>query len=393
MLYLPAMCRLYAFRMSDNRGKRLDFKYIDGLRAIAAIAVVLFHAYLFTGHNGDAESKLPGVFKLIGLGDFAVPMFIVLSGFVLMLPIAKSRGLRLRGGLMEYIKRRAKRILPPYYAALALFGVLILLVPVLATKQDTAWDSKIPVTWDGVLSHLLVIHNFNADWIYQINGPAWSVATEWQLYFALPLLLLPIWRKLGRVGVLVSAFAIAVAVALFLPALAGAHFWFIALFAMGALAAHTIVTERHIPRLGLITTAAWVVTAGVIGATKSPVWVTELILGAAMALSVLWMARRIQDNRRTPLHAFLESKPLVKVGGWSYSLYLIHSPILALGNLLLLDVQMPTIARFGIQVLVVAPIAAGLGYVFHLLVERRFLTSHQKQVVATQPEPDRVTVP
>lgn len=372
--------------MSAYRGKRLDFKFLDGLRAIAAIAVVLFHAYLFTGHNGDTENNLPGVLRLIGLGDFAVPLFIVLSGFVLMLPIAGARGLRMERGVGDYIKRRARRILPPYYASLVIFGLLIRLAPALGTKQDTAWDSKIPVTWEGIASHLLVIHNLSGDWIYQINGPAWSVATEWQLYFALPLLLLPIWRRFGTIGALVSAVAIAAAVALFLPFVEGAHFWFIALFAMGAAAAHAVVRETPIPRLGLLTLASWAVAGGVIVATEAPVWIGELLLGVAMSMFILWLARRNQDGKRTFLHAALESKPLVWVGLWSYSLYLIHSPILALGNLLLLDVQMPAIARFGIMLAVIVPIAAALSYAFHLLVERRFMTSHQKKVEEQQPQ-------
>lgn len=366
--------------MKQSRGKRLDFQFLDGLRAIAAIAVALFHAYLFTGHNGDAESKLPGVFKLFGLGNFAVPMFIVLSGFVLMLQVASTPDLRMKHGVRDYIKRRARRILPPYYASLAFFGLLILLIPVLSTRQDTAWDTKIPVTWEGVAAHLLVLHNLSPDWIYQINGPAWSVATEWQLYFALPFLLLPIWRRFGTRGALAAAVVMAIVVAVFLPAVEGAHFWFIALFAMGAAAAHAVVRETPVPRLGILTLAAWVVAGGVIGATKSPAWASELLLGVAMSLFVLWLAKLRQAGRRNFMHATLESKALAGTGKWSYSLYLIRSPILALGNLLLLNVQTPTIVRFGLMAAVVLPIAAALSFVFYLFVERHFMTSHQKTV-------------
>jgi len=374
--------------MNQSRGKRLDFQFVDGLRAIAAIAVALFHAYLFTGHNGDAESKLPGVFKIFGLGDLAVPMFIVLSGFVLMLQVAGTPDLRMKNGIRDYIKRRARRILPPYYASLAIFGLLILLVPILGARQDTAWDTKIPVTWEGVAAHLLVLHNFSPDWIYQINGPAWSVATEWQLYFALPFVLLPIWRRFRTRGALATAVILAVAVAVFLPAAAGAHFWFIALFAMGAAAAHSVVRDTPIPRLGLLTLAAWAVAGGIIVATKAPVWVSELVLGVAMSLFVLWLARLRKTGQRNFVHATLESKALAGTGKWSYSLYLIHSPILALGNLLLLSVQMPTISRFGLMVGVILPIAVALSYVFYLIVERRFLNNHQRSA-----KPGRATVP
>lgn len=57
---------------------------------------------------------------------------------------------------------------------------------------------------------------------------------------------------------------------------------------------------------------------------------------------------------------------------------LIHSPILALGNLLLLNVQMPTLSRFRLMVAVALPVAVALSYVFNLLGERHSMTSQQK---------------
>ncbi|MBP3037152.1 acyltransferase [Arthrobacter sp. zg-ZUI100] len=370
--------------MTDYPTKRLDLKFLDGLRAVSAVAVVVFHAYLFTGRTGEAESNLPTLFKLINLGNFAVPMFIVLSGFVLMLPVAGSSDLRLKGGLINYIKRRARRILPPYYASLILFGTLILLLPILSTRRDTAWDSKIPVTWTGATSHLFLVHNLNLEWIYQINGPAWSVATEWQIYFVFPLLLLPVWRKFGGGGMIFISLAIPFALVMLFPAVGGAHLWFIALFAMGAIAAHAVVLNKPVPHLGIVTFVSWIVAGAVVGIGVFPVALNELILGAAMALFVMWLARCHQEGRRTLFHAVLESKVLVWVGLWSYSLYLVHSPVLALGNLLFLEVDMSTLARFGIQLLITVPVAGLVAFAFHCVIERRFMTSHQEAAEPAQ---------
>ncbi len=139
---------------------------------MAALAVAVLHATTFTGHLGDADANLPVIARLTELGNYAVPVFTTLSGYVLMLPVARTTNFELRGGFWRYLWRRAKRILPPYYASLVLFLLLIATVPALQSGNDTAWFNKVPITLEGVVSHFLLIHNWNGAWIYQINGPA-----------------------------------------------------------------------------------------------------------------------------------------------------------------------------------------------------------------------------
>lgn len=367
---------------SSAEAGRLQFEFADGLRGVAAIAVAIFHAYAFTGRTGD-QDELPGVFKLLLLGNYAVPVFIVLSGFVLMLPV--TRELVIRRGTWEFFKRRARRILPPYYVSLLLFLLLIWLVPFLQAPMGTAWDSKVPVTWEGVISHVLLLHNLSPDWVYQINGPAWSVATEWQLYFAMPFLLLPLWRKVGSKMTVGAAIAIGVSVHFLLPSLDDAHFWFLGLFAMGMGAARIIALEREIPgeraiffSIGVLTTIA-VAAAYVL--PFDLIWLSETAVGAFVASSLVLLAR--QRMRGTPgfFCRSLESEQMVTLGAWSYSVYLIHSPILALGNLILLPLGLPILVHFALMVCAVLPLAIGVAYVFHRLVERRFMSTHQKRLV------------
>jgi len=73
--------------------------------------VVLYHAFLFTGRTGDAYANMPGLGRVLGYGYLGVPIFIVLSGYVLMLPVLSQEGLRLPKGFASYIGRRARRIL------------------------------------------------------------------------------------------------------------------------------------------------------------------------------------------------------------------------------------------------------------------------------------------
>ena len=129
-----------------TRKEALRLEYLDGLRAVAALYVVLFHAGL--GFL-DAERPLHGfarnLQRALSFGHDAVAVFIVLSGYCLMLPVARApvTGQLVRG-IPNYIARRAWRILPPYFAALLGTLLLIALAPVLETPTKTIWADSFP---------------------------------------------------------------------------------------------------------------------------------------------------------------------------------------------------------------------------------------------------------
>lgn len=369
------------------RPSRPSFEFADGLRGVAAIAVALFHTLTYTGRS-DENDALPAIFRVLNIGDFAVAVFIVLSGFVLMLPVAASPELQLRGGVIRFLRRRARRILPPYYAAVGLFLLVILLVPGLNERTGTAWDSKVPVTLGGVLSHLFLVHNLVPAWAYQIDGPAWSVATEWQIYFAMPFVLLPAWRRLGGIWTVTLAILAGWAFHFAVPQADSAHLWFVGLFAMGMTAAWMVRNGKRLPVSGFVLISGMVLVFGVATVAHDTAvrgaWFTETVLGAAVAASLVWLGSKAADGERSAAHRVLESKPLIRMGLWSYSFYLVHSPIIGLANLALLPVPMPLVVRFALLACVALPVAAAASYGFHRLVERRFMTSHQQSVRAAE---------
>src|SRR5205085_647811 len=92
--------------------------YLDGLRGLAALQVVLGHAAMQVHWGSLAKPRV--IQAALGPMTFAreaVALFIVLSGFCLMLPVVRREGV-LQGGAWQFFKRRARRILPPYYLAL-----------------------------------------------------------------------------------------------------------------------------------------------------------------------------------------------------------------------------------------------------------------------------------
>ncbi len=355
--------------------------YLDGLRGIAALVVAIYHAYKFTGLSGQVES-IPILGTVLQFGFLGVPVFIVLSGYVLMLPVVQNE-LRFPRGTRRYLRNRARRILPPYYAALAISLLLILLVPVMRQPAGTQWDSKVPVTVPDVISHLLLVHDFSADWIVKINGPLWSVAVEWHIYFLLPFVLLPLWRRVGGFMTTGIAFVLTFVLAL-LDIGTFAHPWLVALFAAGMLAAQQTVREtasvKTVILVGVAACAVMIVIGVVVAGGVLAYFALETVVGIALAAFLAAVGPAAARGRTPSVVNLLSSKPLLFLGLISYSVYLLHSPLLALANLLLLPWDLPILVHYLLMTGVVLPIVIGLCYVFYLLVERHFLNARQRQV-------------
>src|SRR3979411_2644760 len=87
---------------------------VDGLRAAAAMWVVLFHIRVFSG----AHLPFQPLDLFVRSGSTGVSLFLVLSGFCLYLPFAAGRSGRFK--TWSFFVRRARRLLPAYYCSLGL---------------------------------------------------------------------------------------------------------------------------------------------------------------------------------------------------------------------------------------------------------------------------------
>jgi peptidoglycan/LPS O-acetylase OafA/YrhL len=151
---------------------------LDGLRGLAALGIVVLHVWMFDhgDANGgfDPQTALDMAFNELRLG---VVLFFVLSGFLLYRPfLAAARGERPFPALRAYARRRAARLLPAYWFALA--GSFVLLAwlghPLRATPGE------LPV-------FLLFGQNYLAETAKHLDPPMWSLAVEVSFYAALPL--------------------------------------------------------------------------------------------------------------------------------------------------------------------------------------------------------------
>ena len=150
--------------------------HLDGLRAILAIYVVMHHCWLgiWPTPYGVFPTGIASILTgWLAFGRVAVDWFIVLSGYCLMLPVAKHDG-ELRGGAIVFFVRRARRILPTFYAALA-FSLLMDLGPD-GRMTGSLWDWSLPVSMKAVLANVLMFQDVVRP--YKINGVFWSICSR-----------------------------------------------------------------------------------------------------------------------------------------------------------------------------------------------------------------------
>ncbi len=156
------------------------FDVLDGLRGIAILMVVAYHA-LSTNPNAGAAARWAGY--LISSGWMGVPIFFVLSGFLISYPFFKRRQTDPSFWYQRgYAARRIGKILPPFYLSILIFIVFYWLERRDPADWDTAWK------WATGL----------ANWVYvppNFNNSYWSLLVESHFYFMLPLLF---WLTRGR---------------------------------------------------------------------------------------------------------------------------------------------------------------------------------------------------
>jgi peptidoglycan/LPS O-acetylase OafA/YrhL len=323
---------------------------------------------------------------------YAVSVFIVLSGFCLGLPVVGSRNLQLSGGFWRYVSRRARRILPPYYAALALSLLILLLVPSMTQRIGDRWDVALPGLNRGqIITHLLLLHNVHPRWLSSIDPPMWSIATEWQIYFALPLLLVCV-RRMGLGGMLAVAFTIGLGIEA-LPRVVGRQIFvfacphYLGLFGLG-LGMALLLRSPSPPRwVGTwpwrFSVAVLVALVGLAIAFQADRVVHDVLGGLLTASLIAVLTPRatgptasdLVPRRPAPI---VESRAAIGVGGFSYSLYLIHYPLLALTSRTLQAAGVRGDAHFTAILLATCPLIMIAAYGFSVVFERPFMPGFRR---------------
>jgi peptidoglycan/LPS O-acetylase OafA/YrhL len=155
------------------------FAPVDGLRAVAACAVVITHTAFLSGFNGHGFAG-----QITARLDAGVALFFVISGFLLYRPFVAAR---LHGGrgpaVRRYARRRLLRIVPAYWLALTVLAI---------------WPGLPLVHGDHWWVYYGFLQNLRVEWSHGGIGAAWSLACEMQFYILLPIYALGLAALLGR---------------------------------------------------------------------------------------------------------------------------------------------------------------------------------------------------
>lgn len=355
-----------ASRVAPSSGSRLAG--IEGLRALAASSIVVFHCWLLASPSGAPRLGLASriVFPNLPVG---VTLFFSLSGFLLYRPFAGALMREQdRPRLSAYLRNRALRILPAYWVILLVAGCLLGTVFVRESAYDLGTGNL--VGRPGTLAaSALFVQNYHPSTFFSGIGPAWSLAVEVVFYLVLPCLALlaslAARRAMSRTGRRLAALVPAAALlaiglsgkaaaTYIVPPRAGfgwvgwvgdwnsvleRSFWAQAdLFAFGLIVAVLRVDWED----GLLRLPRWWPWAGVSVAALVAVATVRLQLQGrignhkyatlmAVACGLLLASVVLPGGRSTArwrLVRTLEYRPIVFVGVVSYSLFLWHEPLI-----------------------------------------------------------------
>ena len=311
-------------------GIRSFLPAVEGMRACAAMGVVVTHVAFQTGHSSGVDGRLFGRF------DLAVAVFFALSGFLLWrghAAAARELGARPRTG--HYLRSRVVRIMPAYLVAVC---VILGLLPDADHASLTVWLANltltqiyVPLTLTGGLTQM------------------WSLSVEVAFYLALPVLAF-LARRIpvaARVPAIAALGALSWAwgwLPLQTPAGINPLNWppaFFSWFAAGMLLAewvhspigrpHRLARRRVL--MAVIAVLAYLLAASPLAGPEGlvPGTATQFAVKTAAGSLVAFalVAPLVLDRPDTP-HRLLGSTAMVTLGRWSYGLFIWHLAALAM---------------------------------------------------------------
>ncbi len=162
------------------RGHAFYQEALTGVRALAAVWVMLFHVNAYAGPRVLSVSPFGvriDLHPLMTVGWLGVTIFFVLSGFLLTTHLLDAFERRDERVLPRYFAARIRRVIPAFWAQLA-----ILFVVAFAIRQaPPPWTPYIPL-------HLLMLHNVSETASYAINSVYWTLPIEFAFYLVLPII-------------------------------------------------------------------------------------------------------------------------------------------------------------------------------------------------------------
>jgi peptidoglycan/LPS O-acetylase OafA/YrhL len=360
------------FPLESDRGAKLGYRpALDGLRAVAIAAVLLYHA----------GAILPG-------GTVGVDLFFVLSGFLITTLLLEQRNATGSISLRRFYRRRALRLLPALFGVLAAFLAISVAVAVVGNdslRQEVfgvlagvGYFSNVAMMWEpstqsmpGELRHL------------------WSLAAEEQFYLVWPLVLAFILRSRVRLALLVVSVGVVLMTARQLHLYMDGASWERMGFGVDTrnvsiLVGCALALLLALPVRRSLESARWVAApaAVCVVAFFFVDFGRELFAGPLVVFAICCAALILGVlDGQSPLARLLSVGPVVFVGRISYSLYLWHFPVFVV-----LGVNKPGVVPAAVPALLITVACAVASYYF---IELPFLRRKRQRRVAPERAADR----
>ncbi len=339
-IYDVGMTRAGLYTSHTIRPPRKTYRIrgIDGLRALGAIFVLIYHLVPAYG----------------GAGVVGVDVFFTISGFLITALLMKEYDATGRINLRHFWIRRLRRLVP---------AVTVMVLVVVGLARLISDDAVVQVRWQslgaltGTYNWLQIAHSSS---YFEAQSPMlltnmWSLAIEQQIYIVWPVVVIGLLAWAGMRGRNAAAFAIGAASVLAHIALLGAdvtrsyvgtdtHIFGLMIGAMIAFSVPGIMTSDQDGRSGARRPSsvwgliAWTALAGLIALVFTAEvgrWFYPWGLLVASALTALLIRGILPDvpgRASDALASLLESAPLVWIGQRSYGIYLWHWPLYVLAS-------------------------------------------------------------
>jgi len=306
--------------MPDNTSDPQKYAYIDALRGLAILGVLMIHISYLNG-NTFTEWRI-----LTESGRYGVQLFYLVSAFTL---IASLHTRREENSTRYFFLRRLFRIAPAFYVAMVIHS--------LAQTVDTAMWAPNGITWQTVLATLTFAHGVHPYWINAIVPGGWSVAIEFSFYCLLPFIV----RWITTLERAIMAMIGSVAFALISNLVHGlffdhsdnllkshAYYWLpnqLPVFMLGVLLFFLLpylqALKAH-PRAFAIASGLLLIGWFILPKTNVRLFTTHIYTGLGFGLLTAALA----------IYPFglLVNRATVGLGKISYSLYLVHTLIISM---------------------------------------------------------------
>lgn len=340
---------------------------IDGLRFVAIFSVYIYHLAgdILRHSPPQLRTSLDGnwLFSVTQILNVGVPLFFVISGFILGMPFAAAHlNHKKPVSLKKYFLRRITRLEPPYILCLLLFFAL----KIVAARGNAT--GLLP----NLIASIFYVHNVAFGGPSVINFVAWSLEIEIQFYILAPVLatVFLIQKPAGRRMVLFSLLLPATGMSRLVsahPALSHSLLAYAQYFLAGFVLAEFYLYEGNRRQQkwpwDVVSLAGW------------PVFLAALVQGGSL---VDWIAPwlilllYIAAIHGIVMNRFVTNQWITAIGGMCYTIYLLHNYIVAGLGMVTERILpgYPFTTRLSVQFLLMSPVVLVISALYFRWVER-----------------------